>query len=262
MGIRTGKLALLLPLLTLGFLLPLRAWAGCEKDTDCKGDRVCQNGACVDASSVQPAPSPSYPPSAPPPSYPPPPPSYPPPVPYAAPPPPYPAVPPPYAVPPPPPAPRWTYPRLHGARSFVAIGGVGDFLSPDFGGVNAEAQATFRVFNAGILDGGLTVNILDDLSFAQHRALYPVYESIAGGVGFDLGVLKVLQFGPRVNVGYGSDISNTIQLYGGFVSFGGHAIGWVSRYIGIYVEVDGLFPMENFAPSGVRFAGGLAFAWD
>ncbi len=32
------------------------AHAGCEKDTDCKGDRICESGACVDPSSQDNAP--------------------------------------------------------------------------------------------------------------------------------------------------------------------------------------------------------------
>jgi hypothetical protein len=34
-------------------LAPAPAWAGCEKDTDCKGDRVCENGACVAPSGAR-----------------------------------------------------------------------------------------------------------------------------------------------------------------------------------------------------------------
>ena len=30
------------------------AWAGCEKDTDCKGDRICENSACVSPPSTSP----------------------------------------------------------------------------------------------------------------------------------------------------------------------------------------------------------------
>jgi hypothetical protein len=35
----------------LSLLFPADAWAGCEKDTDCKGDRVCRAGECVDPES-------------------------------------------------------------------------------------------------------------------------------------------------------------------------------------------------------------------
>jgi hypothetical protein len=154
-------------------------------------------------------------------------------------------------------------PPLHGARSYVALGGVADFLSPlTFGGVSGEAQGTFRFVNVGAFDGGVTINLLDDLSFGSSHFGYPVYESIAGGAGFDLGFLNVLQVGIRFDIGYGSDIANVLLLYGGFVSLGAHAIGWVSRYVGLYFETDGLFPMSRFAPSGVRLAAGLAFALD
>ena len=34
--------------LALGLFYTPRAQAGCEKDTDCKGERVCEAGACVD----------------------------------------------------------------------------------------------------------------------------------------------------------------------------------------------------------------------
>lgn len=168
-----------------------------------------------------------------------------------------------YAMPPPPPLPpRWAIPPLHGARSYLALGGVGDFLNPDFGGVSVEGQATFRFFNVSGVDGALTVNILDDLSFAEVSAGYPAFESIAGGIGFDFGFFKALQLGPRLDFGYGSDVTGTIPLYGAFVSFGGHLIGWVNRFIGIYADVDGLFALETFAPNGVRFAAGLAFSVD
>jgi hypothetical protein len=139
---------------------------------------------------------------------------------------------------------------------------VGDFVGPDFGGLTGEAQATFRFFNFGVFDGGLTLNVLSDFSFSSDRIGYPVFASIAGGIGFDLGVLQALQFGPRLDFGYGSDIANVIQLYGAFVSFGAHLVGWVSRWVGLYLDVDGMFPLERFAPNGVRVAGGFAFAWD
>ncbi len=41
-------------LFVAALLLPSLAVAGCEKDTDCKGDRICDQGECVD-----PAPGPS-----------------------------------------------------------------------------------------------------------------------------------------------------------------------------------------------------------
>lgn len=43
----------LLAILTL--LLGHQAWAGCDKDTDCKGDRICEDGVCVDPSSSAPS---------------------------------------------------------------------------------------------------------------------------------------------------------------------------------------------------------------
>lgn len=36
-------------------LLATPAWAGCTKDTECKGDRVCEQGACVDPQAAAPA---------------------------------------------------------------------------------------------------------------------------------------------------------------------------------------------------------------
>ena len=33
-------------LVTTWLLWPARAWAGCDKDTDCKGDRICVSGQC------------------------------------------------------------------------------------------------------------------------------------------------------------------------------------------------------------------------
>jgi len=33
-------------LVTAWLLWPARVWAGCEKDTDCKGDRICVSGQC------------------------------------------------------------------------------------------------------------------------------------------------------------------------------------------------------------------------
>ncbi len=35
------------------------AWAGCDKDTDCKGDRVCESSACVEPDDGAPAPAPA-----------------------------------------------------------------------------------------------------------------------------------------------------------------------------------------------------------
>lgn len=46
-----------MPLLLLALAAPT-AWAACEKDTDCKGDRVCEAGVCTDpAAPPRPAPS-------------------------------------------------------------------------------------------------------------------------------------------------------------------------------------------------------------
>ena len=33
--------------MVLGLILVTALGAGCEKDTDCKGDRVCESGKCV-----------------------------------------------------------------------------------------------------------------------------------------------------------------------------------------------------------------------
>lgn len=46
-------------LVLLAMVWPSVALAGCEKDTDCKGDRICENEKCV--SPAQAAPSPSSP---------------------------------------------------------------------------------------------------------------------------------------------------------------------------------------------------------
>lgn len=39
--------ALILPIFFLGFLVSHEAQAGCSKDTECKGDRICVDGECV-----------------------------------------------------------------------------------------------------------------------------------------------------------------------------------------------------------------------
>ena len=39
----------------LAFSTMGEAQAGCEKDTDCKGERICESGACVDPPSAKPA---------------------------------------------------------------------------------------------------------------------------------------------------------------------------------------------------------------
>jgi len=233
----TRRIVVLVPLFALGLLAPLRAWADCGNDNDCKDDRVCQNGTCVDRSYRRPDP--------PPPVYyaPPPPPGY-------------------YGDPPPRAPPPWAWP-LHGSRSFGAIGGVGDFIDPaTFGGITFEAMKLFRFFDTGNFDGGLTLNILDDFSFVGPRLDNPFYASVQGGVGFDFGLFKVLQFGPRFNVGYGSDLTGTLDLHGGFVAFGGHVLVWFNRSVGLYVESDTIVPFTPVAPNGFRFAGGLALSWD
>ena len=40
--------AIILGVLLTGLALPNSAEAGCAKDTDCKGDRICENEKCVD----------------------------------------------------------------------------------------------------------------------------------------------------------------------------------------------------------------------
>lgn len=72
------------------------ARAGCSKDTDCKGDRICHEGVCAYPSSVRPAATPDQPPPPPPLDQPPPPPAQPPPLPPAT------STPPPPPPPPPP----------------------------------------------------------------------------------------------------------------------------------------------------------------
>jgi hypothetical protein len=44
---------LFVALISLG-LAPSAAWAGCEKDTDCKGDRICENTICVNPPAAPP----------------------------------------------------------------------------------------------------------------------------------------------------------------------------------------------------------------
>jgi hypothetical protein len=212
---------LLVMVMTAAIVVPLRAWAGCEVDTDCKGDRICDNGVCMT-------------------------------------PPPPPAAPPEYVEGPETPG---LHPRLHGARSFVALGGVGDFVSPTYGGINGEVQATIRFFNIGVLDGGLTFNAVNDLAFRQTAAGGSTYLQVGGGAGFDLGLLKFLQFGPRLNLGYATDLQGDVPINGLYWSFGGHVICWLGRYVGLYVESDALMPVSRYGPVGSRFAGGLAFSW-
>jgi len=38
---------IILPALCLGFLWPVEARGGCEKDVECKGNRICEDGKCV-----------------------------------------------------------------------------------------------------------------------------------------------------------------------------------------------------------------------
>jgi hypothetical protein len=211
-----GK-ATLLAVVVVAIAMPLRAVAGCEVDTDCKGDRICENGVCT-------------------------------------------------APPPPPleyvegPETPWLRPRLHGARSFIAVGGVGDFVSPTYGGINGEVQATIRLFNVGILDGGLTFNALNDLGFANTRTGGSTYLQLGGGAGFDLGLLKFLQFGPRINLGWATDLQGDVPISGLYWSFGGHVICWLGHTVGLFAEADALTPISRDGPWGSRFAGGLAFA--
>lgn len=137
------------------------------------------------------------------------------------------------------------------------------------GGLTGEVQGTFHVFSTKVVDGGITLNLLNDITFGEFRGtngLFTSLDTLGGGLGFDIGLFHMLQLGVRLNFGFLGDVSGFTNLQTGYTSFGGHALVWFTRFFGLYFEVDGLWalPGGNVAPNsdiGTRIAGGLAFSF-
>jgi hypothetical protein len=245
--------------------VPLRAWAGCEKDTDCKGDRICTAGICQDPAAAPAQPAPPY---APAPQYAPPPPQYaPPPYPPPAYPPPPPYYPPPRVYAPPPPPPDYEHlrlflPREEYATSFLALGGVGYLpgQTASFGGISLERYWLVRMFRGAGVDGGLTFQLGEDIAFNGSGQDLAYLNAGWFGMGFDFGVTRYLQFGPRIAVGYAYEGAGTQSWLNGIVLIGGHVNLWATRSFGFYFEPDAVnaFGSSEWIP---RISGGFAFRW-
>ncbi len=243
--------------------VPLKAWAGCDKDTDCKGDRICSYGLCQDPNpapqQLAPAVPPTPPPSAAPPVYAPPaPPSYyPPPRIYAPPPPDY--YPPPiYAHP------RPFFPHDSYATSFLALGGVGYLPGgqANFGGASLEEVWLIPMLHGPGVNGGLTFQLGGDIAFdGSNQNGLAVLNAGWFGMGFDLGITHYLQFGPRVAVGYAYGTVGDFQSsLDGILLVGGHINLWATRSFGFYFEPDAVYDFSHpqWFP---RIGGGFAFRW-
>lgn len=214
--------------LVVALVLPLRAWAGCEKDTDCKGDRVCIHGSCEDHLSPPPPPPPSLPP------------------------------------PPPPPAPRiagsfWTVGGVgYLIPTIVPAGGTSQGVAGAFGGLSFENVWLIPTFRSSIMDGGITISLGSDLALLNANGIN-LLNTAWLGTGFDIGITRFLQVGPRVAVGYsllyGSspDVGTSIA---GILLVGARINFWFTRVVGLYFEPEAamIFPGNLWLP---RIAGGF-----
>jgi hypothetical protein len=87
--------------------------------------------------------------------------------------------------------------------------------------------------------------------------------SLAVSASYEFGYGGWLQFGPRFGLGLLEINPNYAESGSTFTSdyailLGVHAIAWIAKYFGIYVEADAFYAPDGpyFFP---RFAAGLAF---
>jgi hypothetical protein len=145
------------------------------------------------------------------------------------------------------------------ARTFFAVGPAAYVGTTTLAGASLEFIYLFKLKNLGPFDGGVGFGaFLDAVGTSQTLAV-----SLALSISYEFGYSTWLQFGPRLGLGlleinpnYTENGSTYASDYA--VLAGVHAIAWIARYFGIYVEVDGYYAPGTtyFFP---RAAVGLVF---